>query len=85
MAQDKESNGLERVSCYTHSPHINIPISFKMVIYRILERSLRKCSIICVCMLQYRRALCVVWSVVSFIIFDLYVFYNRYASFLSIM
>ena len=26
-----------RVSCYTHSPHLNIPISFKIVIYLILE------------------------------------------------
>ena len=27
-----------RVSCYTHSPHLNIPRSFKIVIYLILER-----------------------------------------------
>ena len=26
-----------RVSCYTHSPHLNIPRSFKIVIYLILE------------------------------------------------
>ena len=34
MAQDKEANGL---SCYTHSPHLNIPRSFLIVIYLILE------------------------------------------------
>ena len=26
-----------RVSCYTHSPHLNIPRSFEIVIYLILE------------------------------------------------
>ena len=28
-----------RVSCYTHSPHLKIPISFKIVIYLILEHN----------------------------------------------
>ena len=29
-----------RVSCYTHSSHLNIPISFKIVIYLILEHNI---------------------------------------------
>ena len=38
MALDKEADGLSSVHmAYPHSPHLNIPRSFKIVIYLILE------------------------------------------------